>query len=359
MTETMIRYSQLRAQNRSDLAEALPLQMPYALYIETTNRCNFRCTMCPLSFHDWEETVGGIVTMSVDAHRRIVDDLTKLGQGIKLRTLKLYAEGEPFIDPHLIEKIKISRPIADRIEITSNGSAITEHKARALLESGLDYLRISVYSVREDRHPQITGSGISPAHIRANVERLRRLRDEAGLSRPFLYVKTIDTCTAENDEFLRIYGPIADEVVIEPVMNRNSYENRDLIRPLYESSDIEQNRIQPMEGSARRVCSLPFYSLVIKANGDVVACCVDWNKNTRVGNVYQNPFSEIWLGAQLREFRRMQLEGRRHENASCRHCTFLTTIPDNLDHVPPERYESMLGPGLAPLSNADAFQIHP
>jgi len=343
MTEDITRYSELRMRPRADLAEALPLRMPYALYIETTNRCNFKCTMCPLSFPDWEQTVGGVVTMTLDQHKRIIDDLEKLGQGTKLRTLKLYAEGEPFIDPHLIDKIKASRHIADRIEITSNGSAITEQKARALLDSGLDYLRISVYSVLQDRHPEITGSRISPEHIRANIERFRKLRDEAGLSRPFLYVKTIDTCTAENEEFLRIYRPIADEAVIEPPMNWNSYENRDLISPLYSSSNVDPSQIHPWMGTSRKACAFPFYSMVIKANGDVVACCVDWNKKTKVGNVHQTQFSEIWLGDKLREFRRMQLEGRRHENESCRNCTFLTTIPDNLDHIAPSRYDAVLG----------------
>ena len=342
MTDSITPYSVLRS-NARGLAEALPLRMPYALYIETTNRCNFKCTMCPLSFPDWEETVGGIVTMPVEVHQRIIDNLLELGQGMKLRALKLYSEGEPFIDPNLIEKIRISRPVADRIEITSNGSAITEQKARALLNSGLDYLRISIYSVLEDRHPQITGSKISPAHIRANIERFRRLRDEAGLSRPFLYVKTIDTCTEENEEFLRIYTPIADEVVIEPPMNWNSFENRDLIGSLYRSDAVDPGQVHQWMGTPRKACAFPFYSLVIKANGDVVACCVDWNKKTKVGNVYQNSFSDIWVGEQLREFRRMQLEGRRHENESCRNCTYLTTIPDNLDDLPPESFDSVLG----------------
>src|ERR1051326_1516333 len=197
--------------------------MPFALYIETTNRCNFKCGMCPLSFPDWEETVGGVVTMSLDVHRRLIADLKELGSGTKLRTLKLYAEGEPFIDPCIIEKIKLSGEVADRIEITSNGSAITEQKAKDLLSSGLDYLRISVYSVLPERHQKLTASRISPLQIRSNIERLRKLRDGQGLLRPFLYVKTIDTCTDENEELLAMYKGIADEVVIEPPMNWNSY----------------------------------------------------------------------------------------------------------------------------------------
>jgi len=342
MAATLKQYSQLRTSDRTNLVDVLPLKMPFALHIETTNRCNFKCSMCPVSFTDWEETVGGIVTMPLEVHQRILNDLAELGAGTKLRVLRLYGEGEPFIDPFLIDKIKMSRSIADRIEVTSNGSALTEQKARGLLTSGLDYLRISVYSVRADRHPEVTGSKISPDHIRANVERFRRLRDEAGLSAPILYVKMIDTCTEENEEFLRTYGPIADEAVIEQPMNWNGFEQRDLIGIMYQGADIDHAKIRPWSGSPRLACAFPFYSLVIKANGDVVACCVDWNKKTKVGNVHQSSFVDIWRGTELREFRRMQLEGRRHENESCRNCTYLTTIPDNLDGLTQEQKDRVL-----------------
>jgi radical SAM protein with 4Fe4S-binding SPASM domain len=339
-SEGVLPYSGLRTTKRQDLADILPLEMPLALHLETTNRCNFRCTMCPLSFDDWESTVGGIINMSLELHQKIVDDLRALGHGTKLRALKLYGEGEPFIDPFLIEKIKISRPIADRIEITSNGSALTEQKARALLDAGLDYLRVSIYSVDAERHKRVTQSKVPPERIRQNIETFRRLRDEAGLRKPFLYVKMIDTCTEENQRFLELFRPIADEAVIESPMNWNSFEKRDLLGSFYQG--VDPSKVKPLTGEPKQVCAYPFYSLVIKANGDVVACCVDWNKNTRVGNVRDNTFAEIWFGEDLREFRRMHFERRKDQNQSCGNCTYLNTLPDNLDHITPERANEIL-----------------
>jgi|SRR5688572_12607894 len=342
MIDQFVPYSQLRTPGRANLADVLPLAMPFALHIETTNRCNFKCVMCPLSFPDWEETVGGIVTMSLADHHKILADLDELGGGTKLRALKLYSEGEPLIDPNIAEKVKASRSFAERIEITSNASGLTEQKARALIDSGLDYLRISIYSIDSVRHQQVTGSRIHPETIRENIERFRKLRDYGGRVGPFLYVKMIDTGTEENQRFLDLYRPIADEVIIEKPMNWNSYEERDLMGPMYVG--IDRGSIKTLDGNRRRVCAFPFYSLVIKANGDVVACCVDWNKNTSVGNIHRNSFGEIWDGANLREFRRMHLEGRRHENPSCRSCTYLSTLPDNLDDLAPEKRQAILAP---------------
>jgi radical SAM protein with 4Fe4S-binding SPASM domain len=295
--------------------------------------------MCPVSFDDWEESVGGIVNMSIELHQKIIDDLLELGNGTKLRALKLYSEGEPFIDPFLIEKIKMSRPIAERIEITSNGSALTEQKSRALIAAGLDYLRVSIYAIDPERHERVTQSKVAPERIRKNIETLRRLRDEAGLAKPYIYAKIIDTGNDENQRFLDLYRPIADEIAIEFPTNWNSYENRDLLGAFMKSGVQD---VKPESGEVKQVCAYPFYTMVIKANGDVVACCVDWNKSTRVGNVRNNSLAEIWFGEELRDFRRMHLERRKHENPSCGNCTFYNALPDNLDQLTPARVTEIL-----------------
>ena len=201
-------------------------------------------------------------------------------------------------------------------------------------------MRVSIYSVDPERHERVTQSKVSPKLIQKNIETLRRLRDEAGLIKPYIYVKILDTGTDENQRFFDLYRPIADEAVIESPMNWNSYENRDLLGAYYQ--DVGSHQVKTMTVEEKQVCAYPFYSLVIKANGDAVACCVDWNKNTKVGNVRDNTFAEIWFGDELREFRRMHLERRRHQNQSCANCTFLHTLPDNLDHMTPQRANEML-----------------
>jgi len=151
----------------------------------------------------------------------------------------------------------------------------------------------------------------------------------------------IDTGTSENQAFLDTYGAIADEAVIEQPMNWNSYEGRDLMGTMYR--DVSLTQIKKLDsGESRAVCAFPFYSLVIKADGDVVACCVDWNKKTQIGNIQTESLREIWNGEALREFRRMHLERRRHENQSCKNCTHLNSLPDNLDHIAREQWSKII-----------------
>jgi radical SAM protein with 4Fe4S-binding SPASM domain len=323
------RYSELRSSSRPSLASRLPLEAPLAVYLETTNRCNFACTMCPVSFDDYEEVVGGITSLPLAVIETLFRDLRAMGH---VAALKLYGEGEPLLNKDLPDIVRLAKElnVADRIEITSNGSALTPAVGAKLIAAKLDYLRISVYGVDEEEQRTVTQSKVSAARIRQNVSDFRRQRDELGAV-PFLYAKIIDTPGSPRaTEFLRMYAPLVDEAAVEPAMNWNGYDDRALVR-------LEAR------AKTRSVCAFPFYSVVIKANGDVVACCVDWNKSTRFGNIHEQSFAEIWTGERLRDFRRMHLERRSAEHPSCRNWTFHETCPDDLDQVPSSAWARILG----------------
>lgn len=337
-------YSQLRNFTRPSLASSLPLPLPYGMFIEPTNQCNFKCRFCPESFADYNEIVGGRAHMEFSFYEEIVRQIKAIG---RLKVLRFYMLGEPLLHPDLVRMIKLAvdEGIADRTELTTNATALTAEKSRQLLDSGLDYLRVSIYAANQARNEQVTQSKIPITRIFENVKTFRHLRDTASKTKPFLYVKMIDSCSEEeNEAFLAMYRGIADECVLEKPMNWNGYDNRDLLESAYQGED-EKRALHNAElfPFRKQVCPFPFYTMVINANGDVTACCVDWNKKTCVGNLKQASLAEIWHGSALRNFRRMHLENRRHENESCRHCTYLFTSPDILDGLPPEEQSRILG----------------
>lgn len=327
MTATaVLPYSALRAAGRTPLATVLPLPTPYALSIETTNRCNFKCRMCPVSHPDWAEKSGGPTWLDVADVDRLYSDLEGMG---RLKTLRFYGVGEPLLDANLpwyIAEAK-RRDIAERTEVTTNGSALVEFRARNLIDSGLDYLRVSIYGMTAARQRDVTQSSVSPERIHQNVRRFRELRDASGSATPYLHVKMLDGDPEEVRFLHDLYDGVADEVQVDPLHDWDSYG------------------LQQIGPPRKRVCPLPFYSLSIQANGDVAACCVDWNKATVCGNIHQESIADIWRGERLRAFRRMHLEGRRGECPSCANCTFLETVPDDLDGVAPGDFGRLVGAG--------------
>lgn len=326
MSQHQPEYGSLRAVPRQNLTDTVPLRAPFTVYLEPTNVCNFKCSYCPVHFDDYAERSGGLNRMSVENCTRVYDEILTLG---RLRTLNLYMLGEPFANRQLTEMIRIAKDkdVADRVIVTTNGTLIDEPTAIRTIESGLDYLRVSIYGSSQASMAAVTGAKIPLDRVLANVARLKRLRDERGATKPFIYTKMIETTSEdENQRFLDLFGPISDRAALEPAMNWNlspdeqdfSGAGGDLM-----TGDYFKNR--------KQACPFPFYTLVINADLRVTVCCVDWEKATEVGHLGRQSLKEIWEGEALHQFRLKHLAGQRALLAGCSSCTFLHTAPDNMD----------------------------
>lgn len=331
---------------RQKLINILPVRMPLGLCIEPTNKCNFKCIQCALSLDEFNKIVGPRMNMPIDLYKKILNDIRSMG---KLNNLNIYGDGEPLLHPDIAELVSLAKEndVAEAITITTNASLLTEKVAKNLIESRLDYLRISVYSIYDNIFKKITNTQYDADLIFNNVKQLFKIRNDRGGKTPFIYVKLIDTYSKENEDFLSKYNFIADEVNIETPMNWNSFNNIDLISNIDRHRKTNEKTLQGYYGkhnisNVKKICTTPFLSLNIKSNGDVCICIVDWNKGTKIGNISTVSLSEIWYGDTLREFRRMHIEQRKHENESCRNCKFMYCNPDNMDDFPIEKYNEIL-----------------
>lgn len=334
--------------DRKSLEEILPANMPLGLSIEPTNRCNYKCIQCAVSLPEFKDEIGPLGHMEVNLYQKIIKDVNDMGT---LKNLNLYGDGEPFLNQHIVDMVRIAKTasVANAITITTNGYLINESVAKEIVKSRLDYLRVSIYSIFADRFKQITQTKLNSEIVLENIKRLRKIRDAAGTKYPFIYVKMIDTYSNENKEFMETYYPYADEVNIETPMNWNGYKGIDLISRIDPERKTNEELIQGYHSGVekcrsgyKKICTTPFLALNIKMNGDVVICIVDWNKGTKVGNIREESLSQIWFGKRLREFREMHIKQKRQENPSCCNCSFLYSSPDNMDHFSEEKYHEIL-----------------
>lgn len=344
-------YLHKHADRDGDIGARLPLAMPLGLCIEPTNRCNMKCRFCPVHLAEFPQIVGGLRFIDFALYEKIIDDLGDMGG--QLTNLHLYGDGEPFLNPRLFDMIRLAadRGVAKHIIVTTNGSVLTPRNVEKLLGSGLTHLRVSIYGTDAEFHRQITGSTIEPRRILENIRHLRQARDGAGLAAPFIYAKMIRTerTAGQIDAFRQWYAPVADEVNVENPINWNGYGGYDLVGALDPNHTFDLASIQGWhaqagkDNSRKKVCTTPFLSLNVKADGQVVICIVDWNKGTAVGDLRHESLASIWRGERLRQFRRMHIEGRRAENPSCRNCKVLYNSPDNIDALAAGDPERLLG----------------
>lgn len=82
-----------------------------------------------------------------------------------------------------------------------------------------------------------------------------------------------------------------------------------------------------------KVCSMPFYSINISADGSILPCCGDYYKNLTFGNVNDRSLIEYWNSDELKKFQINQLEGKRFDNDLCRTCVVPTFVLQKSDVI--------------------------
>lgn len=346
----MIPYTKLKEHDRHNLRDVIPLKKPFTLIIEPTSLCNFRCIQCFQSIRGQTPFTGLRQHMDMECFHKVIDEL-KRWEGPKIKVLKLSLYGEPFLNPLFCEMLRAASEaqIAARIETTTNASLLTETVSRKLVEQGLDYMRVSIYSAVQARHSQLTGSKISIATIHSNLATLQAVKRALKSQRPFISVKWLDTYGPENDLLREKYQDVADEIYMDKPHNWVGTPDQDFMERLYGKTVGKAKEDVSIHNSTRTACTLPFFTLAVRSNGDVSPCCNDWIGGTTLGSVHAGSLRSVWEGPRMFEFRKMQLENRKEQNSSCRHCRFYLNdyyIRDNIDGFPVEK----LLPGPRTLS---------
>jgi len=327
MEESNTKTFSKKNENIISLVDAIPLAKPLAVSIEISGACNFKCVCCPQSRKEFIDS-GRAGHMQIETFDKIISDL-KSWNGDKIKTLALSALGESLLNPNFTYMISQDfAPLCNHSMLTTNASLLNGERARAILESDLTYLKISIYSIDQKKHEEITSSKIDIKEIMENVASFKSKRDASGKG-PSIYVKMIESeSEKENKEFLSLFAPYADEASIETLMDWNSRES-------FAGKQYNQH-------NTCQVCPYPFYRMHISNNGTVTFCCADYMNELTYDNVNNNSLEKIWFAKELKEIQNNFLLRKQSSYPSCKNCTFMNTdrVYTSIDSLTSEIYLS-------------------
>lgn len=172
----------------------IPLVKPDFINFGLTHRCNLRCKIC----QTWE------------ANPSVSEELTSrelkgvISQIANWKNINLsFAGGEPFVRAKdLLECIKYSKLRGLTTHVTTNGTMIDDATAERIIDSGLDYLQISLDGITARTNDHIRGRGSFRGAMRA-IKRVKKYKDERGSD---LKVSLTTVVTGKNvSELLGIY----------------------------------------------------------------------------------------------------------------------------------------------------------
>lgn len=337
----MIKYTELKSTDRQDLKQVLPLAKPFTVLIEPSSLCNFHCVQCFQSIKGPSYFTENRMHMPMARFERVIEQLRDW-PGAKLKVLKLSLYGEPLLNPDLGAMLRKAREadVAERIETTTNASLLTRDVAEALVDGGLDYARVSIYSADSIRHRRITRSPVEIGVIHKNLRVVQEVKRARGSARPFVSCKMLDAYSEENEHFFEMYRDVADEVFLDKPHSWIKVAGADFIDSYYEDEAGRAKRDLELHSSARVACPMAFTTMAVRSNGAVSPCCVDFVGGTNLGNVDDCELQALWTSDVWYGFQKMQLEDRKRENPSCARCDIYLSdhyTRDDIDGFPVER----------------------
>ena len=307
-------------------------KLPKILYIETTNRCNLRCRGCILYRGNWEPDRD----MSFQELVMITDQVPELERAT------LHGVGEPILNKDLCRMVDHLKRRKVYVLFNSNGILLDEKWRNAIIDTGLDELRISLDAASPEGYEVIRNSS-KFNQIVQNIQSLLKLQKKRGALIPRLSIWFLGTKEniAELPGLIRLAAEIGiGEIHLQRLVYFQDHEGYGVARcekTLQDSSDTALELIQnsrllasqlgirlnasglgtPLESvradSAAKMpwrkCYRPQTLMYITANGNVLPCCISPfstvdNSSIILGNVFESSLEEIWAGPKYQNFRK-------------------------------------------------------
>jgi MoaA/NifB/PqqE/SkfB family radical SAM enzyme len=172
------------------------------LILDLTSRCNIRCTMCCFSstdllrFRPYDLEPGANGDMSGAVFRTIASDLLPL-----THTLGLGCSAEPLLHPDFSRWLRTCHGHrVPKIWLQTNLLALTEAKARAIVENGVRTVAVSIDGTTRQTYEKIR-AGASWQRLHSRLDLLKRVR--AAGSRPQPELRVTFTWMRSNRDQLR------------------------------------------------------------------------------------------------------------------------------------------------------------
>ncbi|MDA0090511.1 SPASM domain-containing protein [Brachyspira hyodysenteriae] len=222
----------------------------------------------------------------------------------------------------MIEYAKKSNKF-NNILTTTNAYLLNENIALKIIDAGLDRINISIEGINSKQYKEVANVDIDFRKVIKNVEYFYKHKQQCEVS-----VKIPGNFISEEDkkEFYNIFGDISDLIFVEnlvftwPNFDHNGIIFDPILTNIY---DKVVNKV---------VCPQIFFSFAIGSNGDVLACCVDWERKLVIGNVNNSSVKEVWNSQDMYDLQVMFLEKEKNEHPYCSTCNAPSYgMLDNID----------------------------
>ncbi len=334
------RYFEQIGAERSSVAEAPPV----CLYLEITNRCNLLCDTCPRTFEELEPPAD----MSWELFTRIVDQIPNIARVV------LHGVGEPMLVRDLPRMVRYLKDRGTYVLFNTNGTLLQPKKFQALIDTGLDELRVSLDAADRASYLRVRGKDFFNRIVR-DVGKFTAFQRQTGATTPrvSLWLTGLKETVDQLPDFVRLAASMGvGEVHLQRlVFDEAGYG---LARPefsLFEQTREDETAAIEMAQTLGRelgvvldasgatepglslkrqaddkpwaTCRRPWSLMYFTAHGRALPCCIApfsarGYENYTLGDATQDSLRDIWNSPAYQGFRQNLLGDT--PPAPCQNC---------------------------------------
>ncbi len=295
------------AVNRFELETDFPL----FLQLETNQICNLMCPSCPIGQPEAHTKYISSDKMDWKLYEKIILE----GEKHNCPSVEPQGTNEPFLDQNLENYIKFA---ADHgfidIMLNTNGTILSEERARKFLKSGITRVRFSLDAATKETYEKVRLGGKFDVTMN-NIKRFLEIKKQEKFELPVVGVNFCKTKFNEHEEdlFIEKWQDEVDFIVIQdfqpPDLDANYSE-------FLSSSSAFRNKIQESGFN----CQQPWQRVLIRSNGEVCPCCAFFSEELSLGNLKDHSIHELWNSKEMHDLRDIHKRGNYEENSWCKKC---------------------------------------
>ncbi len=291
--------------------------VPPILTVEPTVHCNLHCPQCLTGMGRIDRAQS---CLSLNSFKNIIEQI-----GDRIWYLLLFNQGEPFLNPNLVEFIEIAKQKRIYVTTSTNGHFLTEidfvHK---LAKSGLDTIIISLDGGEEEIYLKYRKGGNFHQVING-IRTLVEVKNKLNTKMPKLLIQCLVMKHNEQqlDKLKKLAGELKVDRLLLKTLQIESWDDGIKFlpkNPSWRRYRFEKDGIR-LKNLFKNRCFRLWYSTVILSDGRVVPCCFDKNGEYNFGMISQKAkIEKIWKSDAYSKFRNRVLR-KPGTIPICQNCT--------------------------------------
>jgi radical SAM protein with 4Fe4S-binding SPASM domain len=291
------------------------LGLPFSCSIEPTTRCNLHCPECLVGSGMLKREKGDL---PLDSYRTLVQSIHK-----HTSYIALYLQGEPFLNKHIIEMVRIAKEYKIYTCISTNGHYLDRSNATELVQAGLNRIIVSLDGLSQESYSKYRING-NFNQVIDGIRNLVNVKRELHSKTPIVIIQFIVFRYNEGDieEFKQLGKELmVDRVDIKTAQHYDLSNKNSLMTSLdkYNRYKYISNGNWVIKKRLKNHCLRLWTNAVITWNGTLIPCCYDKNADFNFGTISSKSFVTLWKNKKFMKYRKSVLDNRKSVNI-CRNC---------------------------------------